>query len=648
MRPSRILPALALELLITFGVSHGQTWTKVANGLFVGHRDNGAAMCYEHGKLWAGYDLLYCSTDLGATWVQRKLAGYDMIHNIAFGDALHGYCLRYNVLYRTVDGGDTWTQASSMSGAQGLDCSPNGKQVYVVTSGGALWKSTDYGQSWVSTSIASSGDRFIGDVMVSPTGVVRLVAGFKPTTRLMTSLDGGITWQSSTAGQGDTWSGAMDSCGGESIYLANENYWARQGTKSNIFRSTDGASTWQATLTIDGPGLNGSIAVGAGLVAAQSLQQGVYLSSDKGKNWTMIGGPAEGQDSRAIVILPDASVFCQSDVGDIWRYTPKADPLPSRLFAFDTLSACLDSVARSLVVTSNVCSRRFVDFRIAGADSGAYVLHQDKTKTGADSLTIVFMPIHDGPNAARLVLTMDDGSVSYCDLQGNGYGGITIDPQIQSSVATVAIGEEILVPLDLTFNQPVANVSFSVRWDTSSFVYEGTTLAEGLALDSPPFKQTGEVALKVPAGYLGQHIVAQSRFACFPRYGLSTEIHFDSVSWTARTGGCLSMLDTSFSTPVTFPTTCGQRFLSDFLRYGASPILNVRPNPAHSEITVSVRNLNDYSIQLSNLAGSTLLQKAFERSGDFPMSLDALPKGSYIVSLLDSRGILRSQIISKE
>jgi photosystem II stability/assembly factor-like uncharacterized protein len=651
MKRSGFLLLAALQILFVAGSVGAQTWTRSAVGLFAFHRDNGAAICYKHGTLWAGYDRLYCSTDLGATWSQRSVPGTAFIHKIAFGDAMHGYCLRYGSLFRTTDGGTTWLQVStSMSTGQGLTCSDDGKRVYVVTSNGTLLKSTDYGASWTSSVVIPTSDRFIGDVLLTSAGVLRLVTGFNPTTRVYTSYNDGVAWQSTLVGQGDTWSGAVDSCGGESIYLANEDYWARLSTKSNIFASTDGAATWRSALTIDTPGLNGSVAVGAGLVAAQSIRRGVYLSDDKGKNWSLIGGPPEGQDSRALVILPDASIFCGATDGSIWRYLPGTSaPLPGQLFEFDTLSACLDSIPRSLVVPSNICSKQYVSYHITGSDSDAYSLRLTRTQSGSgDSLIIVFTPLHDSLNKARLVLSMEDGSQSYCDLLGNGYGGITVAPQVQSSVSTRAIGEEIVVPLDLDFNQPVANVSFTVRYDTAAFIYHGTNLAEGTALDAAPFDRTGKVLLKVPAGYIGQHIVAESRFACFPRYDSSSDIHFDAVTWTARTGGCLSVLDTSFSTPISFPITCGEAILSDFVRYGAAPLMSIRPNPAKSEIVVSIRNLEEYSIHVTNVAGSSLLQKRFQKPGDQKLNLDGLPRGTYIVSVHSERGWTRSMVIEKE
>jgi photosystem II stability/assembly factor-like uncharacterized protein len=637
---------VVLLLLGLASAAKAQTWTTIGNKLFVKHIDNGGALCYSHGVIWAGYDVLMYSKDMGVTWTKCNLPTMSTrIHDIAFGDPRHGYCLRNSLLYRTSDGGSTWSVAITLSGAQALACSPDGSLVYLATSYGVFARSADYGVTWSTTAVLTADDKFLGDVFYSPNGTLYIVAGFRTATTLWSSVDGGTVWNSSNAGQGDSWSGAIDSCSGQ-IYVANEDYWAHHSRTSNVYATSNAGANWRTALTIDTPGLSGSIAVGGGAVAAQTLKKGVYYSEDKAATWKSIGGPNQGQDSRSLVVLGDHSIFAGSVEGDVWFYQSTSTAVPLNLFSKDTLGICLDSSMQYLLYKRQACTRNLIDIQIAGTDSAAYFYNRS-TSPDADSIAVYFRPLHEGINSAELILTFDDGSQSRCALLGVGYGVIVAKPTLLPTVAATAIGEDVIMPIDLTFNQPVANIGFTLVYDTSVLVYSGTWLAEGTQLDKGALLNSGRVPLQLPFGYIGDHIVAQAHFRIFPRYDSLTNIQVKDITWTARTGMCLSILDTDFTTSLTFPTTCGDRFLSDYLRYGVGPTFSIRPNPAVSEIVVSVRNVEGYEVSIVDVTGRVMIDRTFVKPGDQTIDIGNLPQGTYFVNARSDRWS-RSLAIEKQ
>ena len=200
----------------------------------------------------------------------------------------------YSGLFKSVDGGATWSRRSFGSGSAYVwipvvdPVSPN--IVYAGTVGEGLFKSQDYGDSWTS------------------------VPGLPATVQ-------GLT---------------VDLRSNQELFAAASN---------GIYRSHDAGHTWSKVLNVPAPGAWSITIVGGDspVVYATTKRQGVYRSPDGGTNWQPINnGITDTQMGRSapVIIAPEHSevlyvgseggggVFKSTDGGDSW--------FPVNLGLFDT------------------------------------------------------------------------------------------------------------------------------------------------------------------------------------------------------------------------------------------------------------------------------------------------------------------------
>jgi hypothetical protein len=166
------------------------------------------------------------SSDGGHTWEQVG----SLYHGRAIAQAPDGTLYQATnpsgYIYKSVDGGATWTPITSSGENSWYDISAaeNGN-IYAAVYGGYLYKSTDSGTSWTQmgtakpwVSVCSVGTRLIG----------------LTTTQVFYSDDLGDTWDLA-AWPGDSWFRARSHDG---VLFACKAY-------STIHRSTDLGATWE-------------------------------------------------------------------------------------------------------------------------------------------------------------------------------------------------------------------------------------------------------------------------------------------------------------------------------------------------------------------------------------------------------------------
>lgn len=174
----------------------------------------------KHG--WAMGNVALFTTDGGTTW--RQGSGADgSITGVAFADALRGTAtLSADFVYRTVDGGVTWSrQAMSF---------PVGRVQYFdglrgVASGAGVARTRDGGATWQRVAGATGGGFFIN-----------FQEGWSVSgDRAQHTVDGGKSWQRQTV-PADTW--ANDEFFADALHG-----WA-VGAEDNIISTSDGGDTW--------------------------------------------------------------------------------------------------------------------------------------------------------------------------------------------------------------------------------------------------------------------------------------------------------------------------------------------------------------------------------------------------------------------
>ena len=226
------------------------------------------------------------SEDGGATW--KLTAGlvaaghFGPIISSIIGDPNHAdtvYLTTDQGLFRTVDGGATWTllsQSLDVSESSVLAIDPTrSASLYLSRSGSGLYRSTDGGASWTlsRTGLPQSS---IGSIAIDPLHAATLFASTPD--GVFTSEDSGSTWMTSSAGirGASIWSVAIDPTQSSIAYA---------GTDHGLFRTRNGARSWDVS------GLTGHVVYDIAVNPSEpstlfaATDSFVFKSVDSGATW---------------------------------------------------------------------------------------------------------------------------------------------------------------------------------------------------------------------------------------------------------------------------------------------------------------------------------------------------------------------------
>ena len=288
-------------------------WEKVGDDAAFGsstrhlyfHPSNSSILFSAGGGLNFGY--FSKSTDGGVTWLSHGERLYD-VNEIAFHsshpDTIYAATEKYGDesdgftsggVYKTSDGGTTWSEATSGINARvistvGID-PQNPDIIYTIVGVGnntLLLKSQDGGQTW------QQGDNFsessFSFIAVNPQMSQQIYAGRWGSGNLYFSNDHGQNFNTISEVSGGPTSIAFDPVSPDIIYV---------GSSSNgVYKSTDSGSTWtQKNNGLPSDSLGNtwvdSVAVdphnSSVIWAGTNGQEGIFKSEDGGENWVLKG-----------------------------------------------------------------------------------------------------------------------------------------------------------------------------------------------------------------------------------------------------------------------------------------------------------------------------------------------------------------------
>lgn len=225
----------------------------------------------------------YRTLDGGATWNRIPLAGFqpDPLYNVTFMDANVGIVCGNsttsgNAIYRTTNGGQTWASVAGfpVGGSWYHQDYPTSTTGF-IGSNGAIVRTTDAGatwqlRSWYPTCPSITGMDFL-DANVGFAG------GGLPTweTGLFKTIDGGVTWTLVMPGGTD-----------DVIYLSPTTLLTN--IDNNIWRSQNGGNTWFQTGASISTGMIDFEKVTETIIIGVSGKGDIWRSSDGGYNWTQM------------------------------------------------------------------------------------------------------------------------------------------------------------------------------------------------------------------------------------------------------------------------------------------------------------------------------------------------------------------------
>jgi len=297
---------------------------------------------------------LWKTTDAGTTWKPLSDAGPLLdVTAIATDPATANtvYVLNDGSIYKSADGGATWTEvpvtpAASDCSAEALGVHPSASGTWLVSEycgtaqpTSVIYKTTNGGSSWTRAATVSGEINVVGFHAGSP--ATAYASGTTPSLGVIfeTSADGGSTW-TSAAGSGST--ALPQTLTGNSAYAAfaaaptdPKTVYLRVEQPQNanllleLFKTTDGGKTWNLTnLPVETPGarLPALLAVdpkNPSLVFCGA--QRIYVSRDGGSTWTDVRGDltAGGMhgDNHALIFTPDGNTLYASNDGGVWSST---------------------------------------------------------------------------------------------------------------------------------------------------------------------------------------------------------------------------------------------------------------------------------------------------------------------------------------
>ncbi|MDP4198562.1 MAG: hypothetical protein Q8922_00500 [Bacteroidota bacterium] len=319
----------------------------------------------EHSGFIGGDGLqgVFKTVDGGLTWTTVPLIPIPIssggnnptIEDIWMLDRMHGWLTIEWVagpgVYETTDGGASWHGTTFIGDA---GCVRKTPAALVVTSRSSVNTggfSTDGGLTFTRLPVLdfTNGVDFVDDF--------HGVATSYWDTIWSRTTDGGITWiKLPAAYHSETWS-VYGVPGTSVFYTAGEGL---QNVNSSVNKSTDYGATWPINLKSNLPfrttGHIGGVAdtalyVQVSLVDASSVPRQMFRSTDHGKTWVPVGGPANERDTRFIVLgCRGEVVIAFDDLGNVYKTTDGGDGA----FAQSSLS----SSSTLLVDSINVCSPR--------------------------------------------------------------------------------------------------------------------------------------------------------------------------------------------------------------------------------------------------------------------------------------------------
>jgi photosystem II stability/assembly factor-like uncharacterized protein len=222
---------------------------------------------------------LYKSSDGGDSWQIVLSNAYVQTIVIDGTNPSRIYAGMTGSIYRSLDGGQSWIKNSGLAGAQRLVIDRNNPQILYSGSNGSFYKSVNAGQAWTLFSEALEG---------ACTGLTVFESQILYASRvgIFRSENGGTTWNASITGMSalNVLAFSVAPSSPNSIYAAAE---VQQGF-CLMYKSLDAGSTWQSVPLSQSLDLHNDVRVTVSPWDPNTLwilERDLWKSNDGGESW---------------------------------------------------------------------------------------------------------------------------------------------------------------------------------------------------------------------------------------------------------------------------------------------------------------------------------------------------------------------------
>ena len=266
---------------------------------------------------------IYKSADGGGTWTAVGLS-LDWVGVTMSANGRYGYTITYDQgvgasqFYRSSDYGGTWQKVVAVSDAHyhyDVACSSDGKFVLLAGTDGSVYRSTDFGATF--SYIYGAGVP-LRAITVSDDGLITAICGETAASQIIVSVDGCQSWTG--RGPSTQWSSLCASADGSVMYATSQEV----GVNELVWVSTDSGTTWNDTGhdSITSP-VNKAIACSADgqvVIANDTVSPYASVSIDGGATWTDQTWPANTPPSMVVGFNDQNNRFSVGVSGDGKRF----------------------------------------------------------------------------------------------------------------------------------------------------------------------------------------------------------------------------------------------------------------------------------------------------------------------------------------
>jgi photosystem II stability/assembly factor-like uncharacterized protein len=471
---------------------------------------------------------VYKTTDGGLTWTVSRVGLADWGLN-CLAVASQGYVYTGTTsrgVFVSTDGGTTWAPArnglphvgASFQTVWGLASAPRSSTTLYAATQAGVFKTSDGGSTWASLPASPAGG-YNGIIAVDPNNPDTV---FVATTGLFRSADGGTTWTAAGQDPGAL-SIAFDPGVARTLYV---------GTYGGVYKSTDeGASFVQASAGLTGP--VHSLAAdpkSPGHLVAGTPGGGAFETRDGGGSWVPSSG-LSSTDVSALAFDPGVAGNVLGGTGDGFSTSSDGGRSWTRrgggFGARPTNSIAFDPSAPSRIY--------------AGTYGGLY--RSDDAGATWTLLSGLETTLGQKPFVNRVAVDPSAPSTLYVGLMNQGLYK-SIDGGARWSPASTGLnpkGSPVVNVLALVVDPSAPQRLYAGTWDGFFFTTDGGIAWIGGAPGSP-YGTAGVIAINGPsAAFLGVSPPDQVIGSC--AFGSLWHTGNGGASWQYQHSGCESILD---------------------------------------------------------------------------------------------------------